>query len=79
MQFALRPHHAAADRPAGVADGLRGGDGVSGFPAASELEQGSKTLSAYADRHLTNPREFQVELEGLNDKRFACFPSAAAA
>jgi hypothetical protein len=41
------------------------------FPASSELEQGgNKTLVAYTERFLTNPREIKVELKGLNQKRF---------
>ena len=39
------------------------------------LEQGSKTLAAYVDHYLTSPRQIEVELKGLNEKRF---PSVVA-
>jgi hypothetical protein len=45
------------------------------FAYASELEQGNKALAAYSDRYLTDPREIEVELKGLNDRRFACVVS----
>jgi hypothetical protein len=42
------------------------------FASVSELEQGGKTLAAYADHYLANPREIEVELKGLNNRRFPC-------
>jgi len=43
------------------------------FPLAGDLEQGGgKALAAYVDRHLTSPREIEVDLKGLNEKWFAC-------
>jgi hypothetical protein len=45
-------------------------NGTLTFPLTDELEQGSKTLGAYAERFLTNPREIKVELKGLNGRTF---------
>jgi hypothetical protein len=50
------------------------------FPCAQELEQGgNKTLVAYTERFLTNPREIKVELRGLNNRRFTSIVSYEAA
>jgi hypothetical protein len=45
-------------------------NGTLTFPLTDELEQGSKTLGAYVERFLTNPREIKVELKGLNGRTF---------
>lgn len=46
--------------------------GMISFPSVADLEQGggNKTLAAYAERFLTNPREIRVELKGVTEERF---------
>lgn len=46
------------------------------FPLMKELEQGgNRTLIAYTDRFLTNPREIKVELKGVTGKHFTSIVS----
>jgi hypothetical protein len=44
--------------------------GYLGFPYTVELEQGNKTVSAYLERFLTQPRRLRIELKGIGDARF---------
>jgi hypothetical protein len=39
------------------------------FPSKPELEAGSKTLSAYVEHYLAEPKRFQVEVRSLNNVR----------
>jgi hypothetical protein len=53
--------------------------GRANLASVGTLEQGGNLLGNYITHYLTNPREFRVELQALNDRRFTAtltFPAA---
>jgi hypothetical protein len=44
-------------------------NGYLSFPNVAEIENSSSLLPGYLERHLADPRQYQVELRALNNRR----------